>query len=211
MTIQTLTSVGSTTLTTQSGWPAQGQWRYADYLRLPDDGKRYEIIKGVLYVANAPSFDHQFAVSRVLFYLQLFTIERDLGVVLTAPFEVHLSETSKPVQPDVLFIRKERQPTSGTQVFAGIPDLIAEVISPSSIRLDRKTKFDTYEQMGVAEYWLVDPKLRGVEVYILSNGEYALFGQYTGDDIIESSVLAGLQIKANNLFHVLSKSETTTN
>ena len=96
------------TLTAQNGWSIQGQWRYADYLRLPDDGKRYEIIEGVLYVANAPSFDDQFAVSKVLFYLQLFTIERDLEVVLTAPFEVHLSKTSKPVQPDVLFIRKEQ-------------------------------------------------------------------------------------------------------
>jgi len=200
MATQTLASVGSTTLTAQNGWPAQGQWRYADYLRLPDDGKRYEIIEGVLYVANAPSYDHQFSVSRVLFYLQLFTIEHDLGVVLTAPFEVHLSESSKPVQPDVLFIRKEHQPLPGSQVFEGAPALIVEVISPSSIRLDRKTKFDAYEQVGVAEYWLVDPKLRGIEVYTLSNGEYALFGQYTGNDLIESSVLAGLQIKAANLF-----------
>lgn len=120
--------------------------------------------------------------------------------MLTAPFEVHLSESSKPVQPDVLFIRKEHQPIPGSQVFEGAPALIVEVISPSSIRLDRKTKFDAYEQVGVAEYWLVDPKLRGIEVYTLSNGEYALFGQYTGNDLIESSVLAGLQIKAANLF-----------
>lgn len=57
--------------------------------------------------------------------------------------------------------------------------------------------------LSVAEYWLVDPKLRGVEVYTLSNGEYALFGQYTGNDLIESSVLVGLQIKADNLFQSL--------
>jgi Uma2 family endonuclease len=200
MAIQIVSLPSKVALTAQNGWPIQGQWRYADYLRLPDDGKRYEIIEGVLYVANAPNFDHQFSVSKVLFYLQLFTIERDLGVVVTAPFEVHLSETSKPVQPDVLFIRKERQPMPGTQIFEGPPDLIVEIISPSSIRLDRKTKFDVYEQIGVAEYWLVDPKLHGVEVYTLSHGEYALLGQYTGEDLIESTVLAGLQIKANNLF-----------
>jgi Uma2 family endonuclease len=88
----------------------------------------------------------------------------------------------------------------GTQAFAGVPALIVEVISPSSIRLDRKIKFDTYEQIGVNEYWLVDPKLRGIEVYTLSHGEYALFGQYTGDDLIESGLLPGLQIKANALF-----------
>ncbi|MFZ4660763.1 MAG: Uma2 family endonuclease [Caldilineaceae bacterium] len=183
-----------------NGWPAQGQWRYTDYLHLPDDGRRYEIIEGVLYVANAPGFDHQFAVGETFAYLRQFIREHQLGVVLTAPFEVHLSETSKPVQPDVFFIRKERQPTAGDRIFVGAPDLIVEVISPSSIRLDRKAKFDAYERYGVAEYWLVEPKLRGVEVYILSNGEYALLGQYTGNELIESQMLAGLQIKANDLF-----------
>ncbi len=200
MTVSTISPPADPVAPGQNGWPAQGQWRYADYLHLPEDGRRYEIIEGVLYVANAPSFDHQFAVSRALFYFQRLTIERDLGVVLTAPFEVHLSERSKPVQPDVFFIRKERQPTSGDRIFLGAPDLIVEVISPSSIRLDRHIKFDAYEQYGVAEYWLVDLKWRGVEVYTLSNGEYALVGQYAGDDVIESAVLVGLQIKANDLF-----------
>lgn len=204
MTVHTMSPPGEPMLSEKNGWPAPGQWRYEDYLRLPDDGKRYEIIEGVLYVANAPSFDHQFAVSRVLFYFQLFTIERNLGVVLTAPFEIHLSETSKPVQPDVFFIPKENQPTSGAQIFEGVPDLIVEVISPSSMRLDRKTKFDAYEHYGVAEYWLVDPKWRGVEVYTLSNGEYALLGQYAGNDLIESAVLVGLQIKASDLFPPVS-------
>ncbi|MEZ4866824.1 MAG: Uma2 family endonuclease [Caldilineaceae bacterium] len=199
-----VTAAKDTTLSGQNGWPMSGQWRYADYLKLPDDGRRYEIIEGVLYVANAPSFDHQYVVSKILFYLQLFTIEHDLGVVVTAPFEVHLSETSKPVQPDVLFVRKERQPQSGAQVFAGAPDLIVEVISPSSLRLDRKTKYDAYEQAGVAEYWLVDPKVRAVEIYTLTKGEYALVGQYTNDELLESNVLPGLQIKASALFQPLA-------
>lgn len=200
MTVSPITPAADPVLPGQNGWPAQRQWRYVDYLHLPDDGRRYEIIEGVLYVANAPSFDHQFAVGETFAYLRQFVREQQLGVVLTAPFEVHLSETSKPVQPDVFFIRKERQPTSGDRIFVGAPDLIVEVISPSSIRLDRSIKFDTYERYGVAEYWLVDLKWRGVEVHTLSNGEYALLGQYAGDDVIESHVLAGLQIKVNDLF-----------
>ncbi len=106
-------------------WPAQSQWTYEDYLRLPDDGRRYEIIEGVLYVTNAPSFDHQFAITELLGELRNFVKERNLGVVLTAPFEVHLSETSRPVQPDIIFITADKQPAAGTQVFAGIPNLIA--------------------------------------------------------------------------------------
>lgn len=140
-----------------TAWPSQGQWRYEDYLRLPDDGKRYEIIEGVLYVANAPSYDHQFTVAKITFFLQLFVTEHRLGIILTSPFEVHLSETTRPVQPDILFLTTEQQPPPGSQ-FAAAPTLIVEVISPSSIRLDRQIKFDAYERAGVAEYWLADPK-----------------------------------------------------
>jgi Uma2 family endonuclease len=208
MATQTMVGTLSNPLTEQNGWPGQGHWRYEDYLRLPDDGNRYEIIEGVLYVANAPSYDHQFTVSKALFCLQLFTTERELGIVLTAPFEVHLSETSKPVQPDVLFIKADRQPLSGTQFFVGTPDLIVEVISPGSIRLDRHVKFDAYEKAGVTEYWLADPKARLVEVYTWSNGEYALLGQYTGDELVESKVLAGLRIKTSLLFPPTTASST---
>jgi Uma2 family endonuclease len=182
------------------GWPAQGHWRYEDYRRLPDDGIRYEIIEGVLYVANAPSIEHQFSVSEVHFPLKLFVREHQLGQVFTAPLEVHLAERTRPVQPDVLFIRAERLSMLGIQFIDGAPDLVVEVISPSSIRLDRHVKFDAYERAGVAEYWLADPKVRSVEIYVWSNGEYALLGQYAGDEMIESQVLAGLQIRASILF-----------
>ncbi len=73
-----------------SAWPAQGEWTYEDYLGLPDDGNRYEIIEGVLYVANAPGYDHQYAVMQLSRQMSNWVIERQLGVVLTAPFEVHL-------------------------------------------------------------------------------------------------------------------------
>jgi len=200
MSIQTVAHSGAALPVGQPGWPQQGQWAYADYLRLPDDGKRYEIIEGVLYVANAPSVEHQFVVMKISGQVDSFVSQHRLGMVLTAPIEVHLSGTTRPVQPDILFIRTENQPSPGTQFFDGVPDLTVEVISPSSIRLDRTVKFDAYERAGVAEYWIVDPKARLVEVYTLARGEYALLGQYTGDEIITSNVLAGLQIKASGLF-----------
>ncbi len=184
---------------TPNAWPVQGQWRYEDYLRLPADGQRYEIIEGVLYVANAPGYDHQFTVARIAFFLQLFVTERKLGIMLTSLFEVHLSETTRPVQPDVLFLTTEQQPPPGSQ-FAAAPTLIVEVISPSSIRLDRQIKFDAYERAGVAEYWLADPRTRSVEVYTLENGEYALLGQFAADEVIESRVLSGIALATSSLF-----------
>lgn len=183
-----------------SKWPAQGEWRYEDYLRLPDDGRRYEIIEGVLYVANAPSYAHQLAVYKLARYLGDFVEVNRLGVVLGAPFEVHLSELSRPVQPDVLFLRNDQKPSEDAQIFVGAPTLIVEVISPSSIRVDRKVKFDLYEATGVAEFWLVDPKTRSIEIYTLSNGEYALVGQFTGDEVVKSNVLDGLDLKVSAIF-----------
>lgn len=96
----------------KDGWPVQGQWCYDDYLRLPDDGTRYEIIEGVLYGVNAPGYDHQHAVGEVAFQLRLFVKQHHAGVVVEAPFEVHLSDNTRPVQPDILFIRTENQPSA---------------------------------------------------------------------------------------------------
>lgn len=188
------------TLTPTQDWPAPGQWTYDDYLRLPDDGQRYEIIEGVLYVANAPSSIHQFTVLEIARQMANFVIERKLGQVLPAPFEIHLSKTTRPVQPDIFFVKAERWPAGEIQFFAGPPDLIVEVLSPGSIRLDRYVKFQAYEQAGVPEYWIANPHLRSVEVYTLSGGEYALLGEFSGDEIIKSVVLAGLPMINHTLF-----------
>ncbi|NJN95922.1 MAG: Uma2 family endonuclease [Anaerolineales bacterium] len=188
------------TLTPTQDWPAPGQWTYDDYLRLPDDGQRYEIIEGVLYVANAPSSIHQFTVGEIFAAVRDFVKKHNLGQVVVAPFEVHLSETTRPVQPDVFFVKAERWPAGEIQFFAGPPDLIVEVLSPGSIRLDRYVKFQAYEQAGVPEYWIANPHLRVVEVYTLSGGEYALLGEFSGDEIIKSVVLEGLPIINHTLF-----------
>lgn len=186
----------------EQSWPTQGEWTYEDYLRLPDDGNRYEIIDGVLYVTNAPNYDHQFTVSE--FHLQLgsWVKERKLGIVLTAPFEIHLSGIVKPVQPDVFFITAEHQPRPGDKFFEGAPDLIVEVISPASVRLDRVVKLNAYERSGVREYWLADPRTRFVEVYTLSpeSSEYTLLGQFGPGEHLQSSVLADLALVVDELF-----------
>ncbi len=189
-----------TMLTLSKIQPDQGQWTYADYLNLPDDGNRYEIIEGVLYVSNAPSSDHQFTVTEASRQIGNFVVEHKLGRVLVAPFEVHLSETTRPVQPDILFVRAANWPAERIAFFAGAPDLVVEVISPSSVRTDRVVKFTAYERAGVSEYWLANPHIRAVEVYTLSNGEYALLGEFTGDEPIKSFVLEGIELVTSLLF-----------
>lgn len=180
---------------------AQGQWSYEDYLALPDDGRRYEIIEGVLYVSNAPDIDHQYTVAELVGEIRQFVKAQGLGYVLTAPFEVHLSERSRPVQPDVLFIRSDRWPASGAKFFAGAPDLVVEVVSPSSARSDQFVKFDAYERAGVPEYWIVHPRTHAVQVFTLSGGEYAELGEFVAHEVIQSAVLPGLAIVASALFN----------
>ena len=186
--------------TGEQTWPVQGEWTYEDYLRLPDDGRRYEIIEGVLHVTNAPNMAHQYAVAEIVGEIRRFVKEQRLGIVLPAPFEIHLSETSRPVLPDVVFIRADKQPELDAPYYEGSPDLIVEVLSPSSVRLDRHIKFDAYERAGVAEYWIVNPRTRSVEIYTLSAGEYALLGEFVGDETLTSKVLPGLSIVVSSLF-----------
>ncbi|MBI5052073.1 MAG: Uma2 family endonuclease [Chloroflexi bacterium] len=182
--------------------PLQGQWTYDDYLRLPNDHNRYEIIDGTLYISPSPAYTHQYTVGEVLLQIANFLDQHKLGIVLPAPFEVHLSDKTRPVQPDVLFIANERKPESNAQVFKGAPDLVVEVISPSSLRLDQHIKFGAYEQAKVREYWLVDPKTRSVEVYSLpkEGPEYVLLGQFSNNEKMKSAVLDGLEIEVSSLF-----------
>ena len=182
------------------GWPKQGEWTYDDYLKLPDDGRRYEIIEGELCVTNTPGVDHQLVVVELLRQIANFVKANQSGYVLPAPFEVHLSETTRPVQPDALFIKKERWPGPGAKFFTGTPDLVAEVLSPSTLRRDRSLKFTVYEQAGVPEYWIANPRTRSVEVFTLSGAEYALLGEFIEDETIRSKMLPGLEIVTASLF-----------
>jgi Uma2 family endonuclease len=153
-------------------------------------------------MANAPAYDHQFAVYAIAGELRNFVSSKRLGVVLGASFEVHLPGIAKPVQPDVLFIAEARKPDSTTQVFEGAPDLIVEVLSPSSVRLDGYIKFGAYERAKVREYWIADPKTKWVEVFSLpmEGAEYVLLGQFGPASKIKSAVLTGLELAVESLF-----------
>lgn len=183
-------------------WPRQGEWTYEDYRRLPDDGRRYEIIEGVLYVVNTPSYDHQFTVTKLDRIIGGYVDEHQLGIVLVAPFEIHLPGIAKPVQPDVFFIAAEKQPQPGASFFEGAPDIIIEVLSPGTARVDRVVKFDAYERAGVQEYWLADPRTRFLEVYTLASetNEYTLLGQFSPEEELHSEIWPDLHITVETLF-----------
>jgi Uma2 family endonuclease len=189
------------TLEDGQGWPAQGEWTYQDYLRLPDDGKRYEVIRGVLYVAASPNYDHQYTVTQLTAQLLRFVQANGLGVVLAGPFDVILPEgIATPVEPDLLFIRKENQPRRGDANFRGVPDLLVEVLSPSNRHYDRKTKFAAYRDAGVQEFWLADPLVRSVVIYGWRDGAFVEVERGGIGDEVGSTVVSGFRVKLDTLF-----------
>jgi Uma2 family endonuclease len=182
-------------------WPTQGEWTYEAYLALPDDGKRYEVIEGVLYATAPPNFEHQFVLSQLILYLGNYVHDTSIGYVIPARFEVHLSVNTRPLQPDLIFFKTERFPGAGANCFVGTPDLIIEVVSATTIRTDQVIKFLAYEKAGVLEYWLINPVSRLVQVFVLSGREYGLLGEFVGEDVVRSAVLEGLEIVTRTLFN----------
>jgi Uma2 family endonuclease len=183
-------------------WPAQGRWTYEDYLRLPKDGRRYEVIRGHLYVTAAPNFDHQFAVTQLGRLFGNFVIDRELGTILVAPFEILLPKgISSPVQPDLLYFRAGRGPRSGAGNFEGVPDLVVEVLSPGTRRLDERVKLAAYRDAGVPEVWLADPQHRSVVVHGFDgDGRFIELARTGTGESVESRVLPGFRIVIDQIF-----------
>jgi Uma2 family endonuclease len=153
---------------------------YEDYAKLPDDGKRYEIIDGELFVNPAPVLRHQFIVGNVYFRLRLYLEGRAGGKVLMAPTDVVFAN-DRIVQPDVVVIKSDRDSIIGTKNIQGRPHLVVEVLSDGTRRYDEIQKRRLYESAGVEEYWVVDPELELLKIYRLSGGTYVLAAEVDTD------------------------------
>ena len=184
-----------------STWPPeQGQWTYEDWLRLPDDGFRYEVLDGVLYMVPPPSVRHQRVSHNLQLALGNFVRQRRLGTVLSAPCGVRLPGQPVPVQPDILFVHADRRHIIGEEYVEGTPDLVVEILSPSSWLYDRKEKFLAYQAAGVQEYWIVDPRACTIEVFTLEGQTYALQGKFGPGERAPSQVLAGFEVAVDEVF-----------
>jgi Uma2 family endonuclease len=180
--------------------PEQGQWTYEDWLRLPADGFRYEVLNGELFMAPPPSPQHQNASVALTSRMWLYATEKGLGKVLEAPTGVRLPNQPVPVQPDIFFIRADRVSIIGQDYVDGTPDLIIEILSPSNWTYDRKEKFQAYRDAGVPEYWIVDYRAKTVEVFILEAGTYALVNKFGSGDSVRSTALTGFEVKVDDIF-----------
>lgn len=185
--------------------PIEKKYTYADLLEM-DDGERYEIIFGDLYMMSSPMTAHQ-AVFRELFLKIGNYLEGKPCKIFSAPFDVRLFErkidspnnVDTVVQPDIMVVcDKKKIDNKGCK---GAPDWIIEILSPSSRRYDKITKRKLYEQAGVREYWIVDPDYHYVDVYVLNDKEILEpKEEYSEKDIAKCTVLPELTIDMSVVF-----------
>ena len=138
---------------------------WEDVLRMPDDGNRYEFIGGRLYVTPAPAIRHQRVSKRLQAALMRMLEDAGRGEVFYAPFLVEFPGTGDRVQPDLIFVSDERREIIGEKQVLGAPDLVVEILSPSTAHRDRGIKLDLYARSGVRQYWIVDPVEDVVDVW----------------------------------------------
>ena len=178
-------------------YPPQGQWTEVDYFSLPDTNRYVELSEGRLIMSPHPTYSHQTALQNLFLRLQAFVEEHRLGIVRFAPLPVRLWP-GKIREPDIFFIAKEHKDRIGEEV-CGVPDLVVEVTSSSTLKTDRMEKFQEYAQAGVAEYWIVDPQERTIEVYFLKQGAYVLYGKWRAGEQASSYLLTGFSVKVDEV------------
>lgn len=180
--------------------PKQGEWTYSHYAALPEDGNRYEIVDGVLYMAPpSPTGWHQIAAGRLYYYLTTYVTFAGLGEAYIAPFDVELAPHTV-VQPDVVVLLNRSKEKFIVSRIKGTPDLVIEVLSPGNEAYDRWKKYKAYAQAGVEEYWIADPKARSIEVLALESNEYHSIGIFKNDELVISKVLPEFPVRVKQIF-----------
>ncbi len=176
---------------------SQVKHTYSDYLLLDDDARR-ELIEGEFYVVPAPNTRHQRTSMKLGKSLDDYVENNALGEVFAAPTDVVLSEEDV-VQPDILFVSAERSEIITPDNIRGAPDLVVEILSPSTANRDRQEKSDLYARYGVGEYWIVDPEEESVRVFELGSQGYRPVDTYTTGKA-HSAVVEGFAVELSRIF-----------
>ncbi len=165
-----------------------------DFFELPETNLPTELMDGELLVSPAPIPEHQNVSVELLILLRGLIPN---GKLFHAPIDVYFDE-SNIVQPDLLWVAEDSQCFIGDKRLEGAPDLIVEILSPSTARRDKNKKFQLYEKYGVREYWLVDPQAQYIEVWRLENGKFTPKGVFGPGETFIVPILGdkGLNVSA---------------
>ena len=169
---------------------------YDDYVLFPDDRNRHEIIDGDHFKNPAPNTYHQTVSKRIQYVLYSEIELRDSGVVFSAPVDVQLGAHDI-VQPDLVVVLSDSAARVTPSEILGAPDLLIEILSPSTAKSDCELKRRIYERSGVREYWIVDPDSHTVRQLVLKNEGFV--EQSVSDDV-EMAVLPQVKVAFSSVW-----------
>lgn len=177
----------------------------ADLDAMPeDDGYRYEIIEGELFVSRSPGLTHQIVASNLIFLIRSYLIQNPIGITVTTPGLV-LSNYSGVIPDLVFFLHEERAAIVNDERLTGPPSLVVEILSPGSanVRRDRVAKLNLYAKHGVPEYWIIDPKKLQLDRYVMRGSSLALLETLQSGDTLTSDSLPGFSCQVRDVFSQL--------
>lgn len=174
------------------------KFTYQDYLKTPED-KRYELIEGDMLMTPSPITEHQRISRKLTVQLSIYVEKYNLGEIFVAPYDVYL-DNENVVQPDILFISKDKLHIIGEKNIQGAPDIVVEIISESNAYRDLVQKKKLYARFQVKEYWIVIPGEKLLEIYTIKDNTYTLNKTYTNNDTLASPLIKDLSIELKNIF-----------
>lgn len=166
---------------------------------MPDDGKRRELIDGDVFVTPAPATFHQTVSRRLQYALMTALEETGLASVFDAPVDVIFDDTNV-VEPDLVIVRAEQAHIITERAIEGVPDVVVEILSPSTRERDQHWKARLYERFGVPEYWIVNPDLGQLEAHALVDGSYGIRARYNRSSTLECPLFPTLAVGLLKVF-----------
>ena len=158
-----------------------------------------QIINGEEIMSPSPKTPHQKSSRKLQRLLEDYADEHDLGEVWDAPMDVIFEENYNRLQPDLIYISKKNEDIVQDWI-RGVPDMVVEIVSKSTVKMDTVIKKEIYERYGVPEYWLLKPEKRNLEIFTLANGRYELHALLGENDVVSSPVFPDLAFKLNVIF-----------
>lgn len=170
-----------------------------DYEDMPDGPPYYQVVEGDLIMSPSPTLYHQRVAGRIFFRISSYLEKKPVGEAFIAPLDVFLTEVNV-FQPDVVFVSAQRSSIIASEGLEGAPDLVVEILSPGTAKIDKGSKRKIYARTGVQELWLVDPDLKQVQVFELAADPDAPARTIQPEGVLTTKLLPGLRIRAAGVF-----------
>lgn len=172
-----------------------------DYNHLPEGGPQYQLIEGEMHMTPAPNRYHQTISGKIEFILRRYLEENPIGIIYDAPFDVVFTDVNV-FQPDIIYVANEHRSILTDQGASGAPDLIVEILSPKTTKLDVGVKKTIYARTGVQELWIVDPEAKRLAVYRLQENSETPAQTLQPGQTLSTPLLPGLDVDLESVFQM---------